>query len=238
MSNDRSTTMSNEQWCAHVQAITADLAQRAGTVAPIVRLRPVKSMAVRRTRQAHGWAVLVPREQVSDAQLRGSLAHELQHVKFQDVGRLNSRTGSALIGLCLIALLWGGTLLAIAARAFPLSPVGSLVTILLATALMMTAMVVTLRMLVRRDDGLTQPVVELRNDLAAADLVGIADATASLRVYRAAELRHPWWAHLNIGWLRTHPQTQSRINAIEARDRDVSPLTAAQQWLAQPAARQ
>ncbi len=238
MSNGHSTTMNNDQWRAHVQAITADLAQRAGTVAPVVRLRPVKSLAVRRTRQAPGWAVLVPREQVSDAQLRGSLAHELQHVKFEDVGRLNSRAGVALIGLCLIALLWGATLLTVAARAFPLSPVSVLVTILSATALMMTTMVATLKMLVRRDDGLTQPVVELRNDLAAADLVGIADATASLRAYRTAELRHPWRTRLNIESLRTHPQTQTRIDAIEARDSGVSPLTAAQQRLTKPAARQ
>lgn len=238
MGNDRLTEMSNEQWRAHVQAITADLAQRAGTVTPVVRLRRDKGMAVRRTRATPGWAVLVPREQISDSRLRGSLAHELQHVRFEDGGRLSSRAGRALIGLCLTWLLWVGTLVTVTSRTLPLGIVGVIVATLTVTAVLVVAIVVTLRTLVRRDDGLTQPVVELRNDLAAADLVGTVDATASLRAYRAAELRHPWRTHLNIESLRTHPQTQTRIDAIEARDPDVSPLSAAQQWLARPSVTQ
>lgn len=236
MTNDRATVMSNDQWSAHVQAITADLARQAGTVTPVVRLRPVKSMAVRRTRATPGWAVLVPREQVSDSRLRGSLAHELQHVKFQDVGGLNSRAGAALTGLGLVALLWGGTLLTVAGGLIKVGPVGVLATILTMTALMIVAIIATLTTLVKRDDGLTQPVVELRNDLAAADLVGIDDATASLRAYRAAEQNRRWRVQLNTGWLRTHPDTQIRIDAIEARDPRVNPLLAAQQCLGQPAA--
>lgn len=228
--------MSNEQWCAHVQVIAADLAEQAGTVIPVIRLRRDKGMAVRRTRQAPGWTVLVPYKQVDDSRLRGSLAHELQHVRFEDGFRLTSRSGLVLVGLVLLALLWVAAIVAVLTRAFPLSPVGVVATILSTTVLILTAIVVTALMLVRRDDGLTQPVVELRSDLAAADLVGATDATASLRDFLAAEQRHHWWwqGELNITRLRTHPDTQLRIDAIEARDPSVNPLAAAQQWLAQP----
>ena len=227
--------MTCDQWAAHVQHIASDLAQHAGTATPVVRIRRIDSFHTRRSSQPQNWVVYAPRERMSDARLRGSLAHELQHVRYDDVVRVTGRTRRALLVAFVITVLWAATCVAMFPfRVIKLHPLVGVVTVLVVTLAFCLCVPRLVAFAFRRADGLTQPVVELRNDLAAADLVGIADATASLRVYLAREQRHRLLARIPDRWfsaLQTHPDTQLRITAVEEREAGEDPLAAAQRYL-------
>lgn len=165
------------------------------------------------------WAVEVSDEllrQATDVQ-RGVLAHELQHVRFDDVWRPS--TGQArryytAVGLSAASALglWLATLLFFADGSAWLGAIGAACTVL--------AVVVFLRLCSRRRaDSDDQQVVELRNDLAAAALVGRSTATAGLAWVQS---RSSWADCLPripiLGLLMdpfdTHPTAQDRIRAV------------------------
>lgn len=148
--------------------------------------------------------------ELSPAELRAVLAHEIMHLAHGDTSTLRlvavlealtasmSRIG-VLLAFLQLPLLWVGASLPWAA------------VLLLVFAPLLS---VLLRLALSRSR-------EFDADLGAAQLTGDAEALVSaLRKLEAFERRARWWAPWGVPdlpeWLRTHPDTEERIARLEA----------------------
>lgn len=218
---------------AEHSSANARLHDAAAWVSEMCAMLSIDPVEVRRHRHGRGlvratpptegnpmWAIEVNDDllrQPTEVQ-RGVLAHELQHARFDDVWRPSTRearTYYTAVGLIAVTALgvWVVTLL-LASSGHPWSAtVGAAI----------TALVIWLFLRLcsrRRADNDEQQVVELRNDLAAASLVGRSTAVAGLAWVQSRSGWADRLPRIPILWrlmdpFDTHPAAKDRIRAVK-----------------------
>lgn len=221
-----------------VQRRLAPIAVQARVACPPVRLCRSGTNAVTRYWHDGRLGITIGRRALdggeqgaSDEAIDGILAHELQHIVYDDPSSRKaalSASASLMIALgpvLVLAGLAGGLAAALGATGVGL--------VLWLFAGVVVGWVAGIKLLTRQKHrrGIHHWHEELRADLAACRLVGTTPVVASLR-YRLAT-SGPRWHRSFSNWLEgTHPPLEQRLAAVTGYDPAHDPDTAATEWLA------